>query len=191
MGKLRRAAIHRLGTFYKTIKRLRTGLLSQDTPQPPIRGAQHVLNQFAGDPEYNPVYCRELTRKRVPKRQWDTREPFWEEFLGCVTAPKNKSARPDGVPPHLLWHLPPHMQQQLYHAILDIWRGNRFPATWLASRVIVTYKKKDPQNPRDYRPIYVSTAMYGILTRLLLKRITAAMAARLLDIQHGALSGTT
>ena len=82
------------------------------------------------------------------------------------------------------------MQEQLYHAILDIWRGNEIPPpTWLASRVILIYKKKDPQDPKNYRPIYVSTAIYGILTRLLLKRITSPMVTGLLDIQHGALSG--
>ena len=32
--------------------------------------------------------------------------------------------------------------------------------------VILIYKKKDPQDPRNYRPIYVSTAIYGIFTRL-------------------------
>ena len=48
-----------------------------------MSGTQHVLSHFAGDPEYHPVYCRELIRKHVPKRQWDTREPSWEEFRGC------------------------------------------------------------------------------------------------------------
>ena len=65
---------------------------------------------------------------------------------------------------------------------------NSIPATWMASRVILIYKKKDPQDPRNYHLPYVSTAIYGILTRLLLKPITAAMAAGLLDMQHGALS---
>ena len=108
----------------------------------------------------------------------------------CLRAPKNKFAGPEGVPPHLLRHLPHHLQEQLYLAILDIWRGNKIPPTRLASRVILIYKKKDPQDPRNYRPIYVFTAIYGILTRMMLKRITTAMATGLLNIQHRALSGT-
>ena len=68
-----------------------------------------MLNHFAGDPDYHPPYCRELIGKQVRKRMWDTREPTWEEFHGCLCAPKNKSAGPDGVPPHLLRHLPNYM----------------------------------------------------------------------------------
>ena len=94
-----------------------------------------------------------------------------------LKAPKNKSAGPDGASPHLLQHLPPHMQAPSHHAVLDSWRGNRNPATWVASRVIVINNKKDIQAPLNYHPIYVSAAMYGILTRLPLKRITASMAA--------------
>ena len=70
-----------------------------------------------------------------------------------------------------------------------MWRGNQIPLAWLISRVVLIYKKKDPQDPKNYRPIYVSTAVYGILTRLILKQITQAMTAGLLPIQHGAISG--
>ena len=54
---------------------------------------------------------------------------------------------------------------------------------------MLIYKKKDPQDPRNYRPIYVSTAIYSILTHLLLMRISRAMTPGLLDIQHGAIQG--
>ena len=60
---------------------------------------------------------------------------------------------------------------------------------WLQSRVVLIYKKKDPQDPRNYRPIYVSRAIYSILTRLLLTRISRAMTPGLLDMQHGAIQG--
>ena len=86
-------------------------------------------NHFAGDPDYNPTYCRELISKHVRNCLWDIRQPTWQEFHGCLHAPENKSAGPDGVPPHLLRHLPNDMQQQLYLAILDIWRGNKIPHT--------------------------------------------------------------
>ena len=76
-----------------------------------------------------------------------------------------------------------------YRLILDVWKGQHIPTAWLRSRVVLIYKKKDPQDPRNYRPIYISTAIYNILTRLLLMRIAKAMTPRLLDIQHGALQG--
>ena len=59
------------------------------------------------------------------------------------------------------------------------------PHPWLASKVGLIYKKKDPQDPKNYPPIYVLTAIYGILARPLLKCITKAMTPGLLTIQHG------
>ena len=65
--------------------------------------------------------------------------------MRCLRAPKNKSAGPDGVPPHLLRHLPNHIQQQLYQAIIAVWNGQNIPVAWLQSRVVLIYKKKDPR----------------------------------------------
>ena len=58
IGKLRRPAVHRSGYFYKMVKRWRTGLIAQDTPQPPIGGTPHVMNHFAGDPTYDKDVCQ-------------------------------------------------------------------------------------------------------------------------------------
>ena len=52
----------------------------------------------------------------------------------------------------LLQHVPKHVQQQLYNAILDVWRGNRIPTAWLRSRVVLIYQKKDPQDLRNTAP---------------------------------------
>ena len=59
----------------------------------------------------------------------------------------------------------------------------------MASTVVLINKKKDLQDPKNHCPIYVSTTIYGILTRLLLKCMATAMTPDVLDIQHGALSG--
>ena len=98
LGKIRRAVVHRSGYFFKMVKRWRTGLIAQDAPRPPIGGTQHTLNHYAGDHHYDTQYCKELIRKHVRKQKWDTQEPTWSEFQGCLRAPKNKSAGPDGVP---------------------------------------------------------------------------------------------
>ena len=181
--------MHTSGYFYKMVKRWRTGLVAQDTPQPPIGGTQYVLNHFAGDPTYDEDACRQLIRKHVRHRTWNTTTPTYEEYLRCLRAPKNKSAGPDGVCPHLLRHLPDHVQRQLYQAIVAVWNGQHIPVAWLQSSVVLIYKNKDPQDPRNYRPIYISTAIYSILTRLLLTRISGALTPGLLDIQHGATQG--
>ena len=175
IGKLCRAAVHRSGYFYKIAKRWRTGLIVQDTPQTLVGGTQHVLNHFAGNPTYDEDSWQRLIRKLVRHHTWNTSTPTYEEYLKCLGAPKNKSARPDGVPPPLLRHLPNHIRKKLYLAIIDVWNGQNIPVAWLRSRVALIYKKKDPQDPRNCRPTYVSTAIYSILTRLLLMRISKAM----------------
>ena len=186
IGKLRRAAVHRSGSFYKMVKKWRTGLIAQDTPQPPIGRTQHALNHFAGDATYDEDACQRLIRKLVRHHTWNTSTPTYEEYSKCLRAPKNKLAGPDGVPPHLLRHFPNHIQKRFYQAIIAVWNGQNIPIAWLRSRVVLIYQKKDPQN---YTLIYVSTAIYSILTRLLLMRISRAMTPGLLGIQHGALQG--
>ena len=99
IGKLRGAAVHRPGYFYKIVKRWRTGLIAQDTPQPPIGGTQHVLNHHARDPTYDEDACQRLIRKHVRHHTWNTSAPTYAEYLKCLRAPKNKSVGPDGVPP--------------------------------------------------------------------------------------------
>ena len=142
IGKLRRAAVHRSGYFYKMVKRWRTGLIAQDTPQPPIGGTQHVLNHFAGHASYGEHACQRLIPKHVRHHTWNTSVPTYDEYLKCLRARKNKSAGPNGVPPHLLRHLPKHIQKQLYQAILDVWNRQHVPAAWLRSCVVLIYKKK-------------------------------------------------
>ena len=53
--------------------------------------------------------------------------------------------------------------------------------------MVLTYQKKDLQNPRNYCPIYVAIKIYSIMTPLLLRLITQAMILGLLNIQDGAL----
>ena len=137
IGKLRTAAVHRSVYFYKMVKRWRTGLIAHETPQPPIGGTQHVLNHFAGDPTYGEVACQLLIRKHVRHHTWNTSTPTFDKYLKCLRAPKNKSAGPDGVPPHLLRHLPNYIQKELYLAIIDVWNGQNVPVAWLRSRVVL------------------------------------------------------
>ena len=66
---------------------------------------QHVLNQFAGDVSYDEDACQCPIRKHVRHHTWNTSVPTYDEYMKCLRAPKNKSAGPDGVPPHLLRHI--------------------------------------------------------------------------------------
>ena len=73
IGKLRRAAVHRFGYFYKMVKRWRTRLIAQDTPQPPIGGTQHVLKRFRRKPN--------TRRGRVPTTDTETCTAPYMEYI--------------------------------------------------------------------------------------------------------------
>ena len=161
--------------FFKTLKHWQPSLLAQDTTWPPIGGTKHIMNRFAGGLDFDPKYCPRLIRKHVPKRCWDNCEPTWQGYQRCLWTVKNKCTGRDGVPPYLLRLLPVHLQQHLYNAKIDIWRGKKIPSTSLASGGLLIYKTKGPRDPKNYRPICIATAIYGILTLLTLKRITTAM----------------
>ena len=69
---------------------------------------------------------------------------------------------------------------------MSMWRANKIPHTWFASSLVLIHKRKDPQDPKNYQPINVSTPINGILNRLSLKHITKAMNPGLLTIHRGA-----
>ena len=95
------------------------------------------MNHFAGDPTYDADACQRLIRKHVRHHNWNISTPTYEQYLRCLRAPKNKSARPDVVPLHLLRHLRNHIQQQLYQAIIADGNGQNIPVAWLQSRVVL------------------------------------------------------
>ena len=93
IGKLRRATVHRSGCFYKIVKRWHTGLIAQDTPQPPIGGTQRVLKHFAGDPTYDDAACQRRMRKHVRHHTWNTTTPTYEEYLVVPAGTKEQISR--------------------------------------------------------------------------------------------------
>ena len=67
---------------------------------------------------------------------------------GASAHPKTSPLDLTVSPPHLLRHLPNHIERQVYKALLDIWTGSKIRHTWLASTVVLSYKKKDPHPQR-------------------------------------------
>jgi hypothetical protein len=49
--------------------------------------------------------------------------------------------------------------------------GKPPPAEWLSSRLTVIFKKGDPEDCANYRPIAIIPIMYKIFTRMLCERL--------------------
>ena len=65
------------------------------------------------------------------------------------------------------------------------------PTEWTDTRISLLYKKGDPRDASNYRPMAVSTCMYQITTKLILQRIKTPLTAVLSDHQAGGRRGHT
>ena len=57
--------------------------------------------------------------------------------------------------PHLVSWLPLDLQWEVYQAILEVWVMGEVPQHWLEGRITLLYKKGDPSQAANYRPIAV------------------------------------
>ena len=82
----------------------------------------------------------------------------------------------DHIPPQLLDLLPETAQWVLYHHILEVWHSGTIPVSWTDPRISLLYKKGDPGDAANYRPIAVSTCIYQALYKLMLLRLKSPLA---------------
>lgn len=59
------------------------------------------------------------------------------------------------------------------------------PQQWEIGEVVSLFKKKDPKDPDNYRPITLLDTIYNIYTRMLAGRLTEALEKHLRDTQYG------
>ena len=96
----------------------------------------------------------------------------------------------DHIPPHLLDHLPKIAQWVLYHHILEAWHSGTIPVSWTDTTISLLYKKGDPGDAANHRPIAVSTCMYQALCKLMLLRLKSPLT-NILSYQGGGRKGHT
>ena len=59
------------------------------------------------------------------------------------------------------------------------------PTEWIDTCILLLYKKGDPRDASNYRLIAVSTCMYQITTKLILRRIKTPLTEVLSEPQAG------
>ena len=105
--------------------------------------------------------------------------------------PKKKSMGMDGVPPHTIQWLPENVQWILYRRICEVWNQGQMPTQWTDTRISLLYKKGDPRDASNYRPIAISTCMYQITAKLILRRTKKPLTEVLSEHQAGRRRGHT
>ena len=99
--------------------------------------------------------------------------------------PTGKSPGPDRLPNTLYKTFAKLLAPFLTKVLNEGRKGGRLPATMLQGITSVLYKKKDPTDPRNYRPITLLNNDYKILTRILTARMNEAVKQFVSPQQNG------
>ena len=88
-------------------------------------------------------------------------------YLNCIRhLARNKKPGPDGIPNELLMCLPDTMHTTIHKLFILMWITGQTPTCLQNSNTLSLYKKGDPTNPANYRPIGLSNTMGKLWTSL-------------------------
>jgi hypothetical protein len=73
-----------------------------------------------------------------------------------------KKPWPDGVYNEVLKHLPESFHEILHRSFVQLWRLSKTPDSWKTALVVLLYKKDDPHDVKNYRPIGLLDAVYKL-----------------------------
>ena len=188
----RKSAIGSTGTFFADLATWLVRPAHVSSMSPTLASATKRLPDFAGDPHWDPEKAfKGLPSLRMPDTPVSQTLPTWREFRDAAYQPKKKAMGMDAVPPHTIQWLPQNVQWILYRRVCEVWHQGQMPTEWTDTRISLLYKKGDPRDASNYRPIAVSTCMYQITTKLILRRIKTPLTEVLSDHQAGGRRGHT
>ena len=106
---------------------------------------------------------------------------------------RNKSSGVDDIPPELFKALAttPAGLELIVQLCQICWKTKQIPREWQLSRVAEIFKKGDPAECSNYRPISLLCVGYKIVASILLERLKSAGAeSRIWETQYGFKSGS-
>ncbi|EYC12427.1 hypothetical protein Y032_0047g1473 [Ancylostoma ceylanicum] len=94
------------------------------------------------------------------------------EVRHAIKSVKNRTAPgPDRIRPEHLKNLPTALVNTLARLFTRYLSECKVPSQWKTSRTVLLYKKGDPQDIGNYRPICLLSVVYKLFTRVILNRI--------------------
>ena len=127
------------------------------------------------------TFYKKLYERKNPDQQdalttsADTEEipPFLEDEVRetLKEMKKNKAPGNDGITSDVLNLGGPEVITYMTKVYNDILRNKEIPNCWKEAKIIILYKKGDPKDIKNYRPISLLSHSYKIFTRLLQKRL--------------------
>jgi len=105
----------------------------------------------------------------------------WEAAVKALS--NNKAKGPDGIPSEILKYVPELLSFLVEHGV-QAYQGNP-PALWLTSVTIPVFKKGNPNDLTNYRPITLICNPLKAFNLILLRRLRAALEPHLRANQNG------
>ncbi|KAH7693749.1 reverse transcriptase, partial [Aphelenchoides avenae] len=110
----------------------------------------------------------EVTRiERNPEGHPATPAPVsWLEIQDALKTFKNgKAPGPDGITAEMLKAGGPELWKRVSKFFTQCMRQRKIPLKWKESRTVLLYKKGDPEDLKNYRPICLLPVMYKLFTK--------------------------
>ena len=78
----------------------------------------------------------------------------------------------DGILNETLKHMPEDFHDCVHKIFVDMWRQRRTPDHWKTALTVLLYKKDDPTQVKNYRPIGLLPAIYKLWTAIVTRCLT-------------------
>jgi hypothetical protein len=86
---------------------------------------------------------------------------------------KGKAPGPDNIPNDIIKTLPPQCHDLMYLFFLHCYKQRTIPTQWKHSKTILLYKKEDPTQLANYRPIALANTIYKLYTSTITTLLTS------------------
>jgi ribonuclease HI/exonuclease III len=100
-----------------------------------------------------------------------------------ASLPGKKAPGIDGVPNEVLKHMPAAFHDAMHGLFKILWEQHRTPTAWKQALTVLLYKKDDPHEVKNYRPIGLLTAVYKLWSAVVTRCLSAFVE------EHEMLSG--
>uniref|UniRef100_A0A7I4XRF4 Reverse transcriptase domain-containing protein n=1 Tax=Haemonchus contortus TaxID=6289 RepID=A0A7I4XRF4_HAECO len=133
------------------------------------RTMETVIYDFYSDLSDSHVY---LPTHHLRQDEYIAPSVLPSEIRHAITSMKNCTAPgPDRIKPEHLKSIPPVIIKTLARLFTRYLSECNVPTSWKTSKTVLLYKKGDPDDIGNYRPICVLSVIYKLFTRVILNRI--------------------
>lgn len=110
----------------------------------------------------------------APIFPFDISPPIYREISRAISKAKSRSSScPFDQVNYIMLKRCPILRTVLQKIIVECWRTSSIPGCWKRGLTILIYKKGDPEDPSNFRPITLQPVLYKVLASVIRNRIYA------------------